>query len=67
MLGFSALGETVLGGQKVVVVGPDPSPIDVTKIPADRKVVFGGGTRVVVFDGGIRTVVFQGGTRTVRF
>lgn len=66
MLGFSAVGEVPLGGQRVVVT-TEPPPIDVTKIPGGRKVVFSGGTRVVVFDGDIRTVVFTGGTRTVRF
>lgn len=71
MLGFSALGAASIGALLVPAVVQIPEqpevPIDATKIPASRKVVFGGGIRTVVFAGGTRTVVFSGGTRTVRF
>lgn len=69
MLGFSAVSELTLGGMRATTA-PEPEPggsIDITTIPASRRVVFAGGTRVVVFDGVSRTVVFAGGTRTVRF
>ena len=70
MLGFTAIGAAPIGA--VLRVAPDVSTppvgsVDASKVPASRKVAFGGGVRVGAFTGGIRTVAFSGGTRTVRF
>lgn len=63
MLGHSAIGEAAIGevlGAVVAPPDPDPAPdgVNAIDIPAPRKVIFSGGTRVVTFDGGTRTVRF---------
>jgi hypothetical protein len=71
MLGFTTIGAAPVGARLMaapdIVLPPPVGEVDVSKIPAGRKVVFGGGLRTVIFTGGTRTVIFSGGTRTVRF